>query len=243
MRISDWIVRLAIFLLAAIFLYLLVFVAYPQYKNIGNQQPDRPSVSETINSLDNGRDASLDAEDYDDDSFDGLSKVNDGVSAVGSIASGGVGAAKDALGKGADMIGDGAGAAKDAISSTSTAIKDRATEAIAGTPSVDDLASLKKEQAKVFEEGNTAKDDYSPSGSTPAGEYMVVAGTYRQMLNAENELKKLKKLGYENATIAKFNKSTYASLIVDRFSSSAAAYSYKKALEGQGLDVYVHKKR
>ena len=72
---------------------------------------------------------------------------------------------------------------------------------------------------------------------------MVVAGTFKQMINAEQALKKYKKMGYENATIAKFNNSAYASLIVDRFNSSSEAKSYASTLEKKGLEAYVHKKR
>jgi len=47
----------------------------------------------------------------------------------------------------------------------------------------------------------------------------------------------------ENATIGKFNNSAYASLIVDRFDSSAEAKRYVKSLKNKGIDAYVHKKR
>lgn len=253
MRTSDWIMRFLIFLLIGLFLYFLLFWAYPQYKAIDRQQPSRPSVSETLNQLDNGKEATLDAEDYEEgeEGADGstLSTLKKGAGAAGALVAAGAATAKDAINKGTETLGDGVGVAKDALSSTGSAIKNRADEALAGTPSIDDLVTLKEEQAKEFEEqeggsqgrsADSAVDSYS---STSNGIYMVVAGTYRQMINAENELKKLQKLGYNNASIAKFNNSTYASLIVDRFSSSSAAYKYKKDLIAKGMDVYVHKKR
>lgn len=249
MRTSDWIMRFLIFLLIGFFLYYLLFWAYPQYKSIDRQQPSRPSVSETLNQLDNGKEATLDAEDYEDEEEGkAFSTLKKGAGTAGALVAAGAATAKDAITRGAEKVGDGVGAAKDALSSTGNAIKERTDEAIAGTPSIDDLVTLKEEQAKEFEEqegGSQVRDNSSVDsyGSTSNGVFMVVAGTYRQMINAENELKKLQKLGYNNASIAKFNKSTYASLIVDRFDNSAAAYKYKKELLAKGMDVYVHKKR
>lgn len=257
MRTSDWIVRILIFLLIAVSLYLLAFFVYPEYMAIKHQKPNRPSVSETLNQLDNGKEATLDAEDYEEEEYDAVSKVKEGVAAAGAVVSSGAEATrkvigkgaeatKDALAKGTEAVGEGAEAAKGAFNSASKSVRERTKEAIASTPSIDDLVTLKEEKAKEFEanqQGSANVDVFNPSGSSSSGNYMIVAGTYRQMINAESELKKLKNLGYKNATIAKFNKSTYASLIVDRFTSSKEAYSYKKVLEGNGLDVYVHKKR
>ncbi len=255
MRASDWIMRLLIFLLIALFFYFLLFVAYPQYKSIEAQAPNRPSVSTTLDKLDNGREATLDEEDYEDSELErmgnsALSTIKDGATAAGTVVAEGATATKNAIGRGAETIGNtvegGVDAAKDAISTT----RDKAADALAGTPSIDDLVALKEEQAKAFEEqegGQGATTNSTTSlteyGSNPEGQYMVVAGTYRQMINAETELKKLKKLGYDNATIAKFNKSTYASLIVDRFASSSEAYKYMNTLKAKGMDVYVHRKR
>ena len=256
MRTSDWLMRLLIFLLIALFLYLVIFVAYPQYRSIEAQEPNRPSVSNTLDRLDNGKEATLDAEDYEDESEleqmgnSALSTIKEGAGAASAVVAAGASATKDALSKGADAVGNtvegGVDAAKDAIATA----KDKTSDALASTPSIDDLATLKEEQAKAFEEqeeGQGTSDDSAASveeyNSSPDGLYMVVAGTYRQMINAETELKKLKRQGYENATIAKFNKSTYASLIVDRFSSSAAAYKYMNTLKAKGMDVYVHRKR
>lgn len=249
MRTSDWLVRLFIFLLIGIFFYFLVFWAYPQYKSIDRQQPNRPSVSETINQLNNGKDATLSEEDYDDEGT--LSSLKEEAGKAGVIVANSANSAKDALASGVGTVGDKVGQAKEAISSAGGNLANKTREAIASTPSIDDLVTLKEEKAKEFEEGedesrggsDTSEGTVDSYSSASDGKYMVVAGTYRQMINAETELQKLKKLGYNNATIAKFNNSTYASLIVDRFASSSSAYKYMKTLKAKGLDVYVHKKR
>ena len=178
-----------------------------------------------------------------------LSTIKEGAGAAGAMVAAGANATKDAVSRGAEAVGNTVEDGVDATKGALTTAKDKTSDALASTPSIDDLVALKEEQAKAFEakeEGQetsnsgAAVDEY---GSSPDGRYMVVAGTYRQLINAETELKKLKKLGYDNATIAKFNNSTYASLIVDRFSSSSAAYKYMNTLKAKGLDVYVHRKR
>lgn len=117
--------------------------------------------------------------------------------------------------------------------------------------SADDLAALNaaKEQAAAeaeAAENATEEDDSAPTsyGSTSSnGRYLVVAGTFKQEINAQTQLKKFKQMGYENAEIGKFNKNAYASLVVERFATSAEAQRLVKSLKAKGIDCYVHKKR
>ncbi len=123
-------------------------------------------------------------------------------------------------------------------------------------PTIDDLADLNEAKAQAAAAAEAAAAgvvDGNNSGNTPSsfdnnssstnGNFLVVAGTFKQEINAEIQLKKFKQMGYVNAEIGKFNKSTYASLIVNRFSSSAAANSLVKSLKNKGIDAYVHEKR
>ena len=119
-------------------------------------------------------------------------------------------------------------------------------------PTVDDLVDLNATRGETGDGANANGGSSSGnSGSTPAtydnadadGKFLVVAGTFKQEINAEIQLKKFKKMGYNDAEIGKFNKSAYASLIVDRFTTSASANSLVKKLKSKGIDAYVHKKR
>jgi len=123
-------------------------------------------------------------------------------------------------------------------------------------PTIDDLADLNEAKAQAAAEAAAAEaaegDDGDSSSATPSsysssssanGKYLVVAGTFKQEANAEIQLKKFKKMGYDNAEIGKFNKSAYASLIVNRFTSSSEANRLVKALKNKGIDAYVHEKR
>lgn len=229
MRASDWIVRLIIAVLLGLFLYFFV-EAYRQIKAVDSQQPNRPSVASTMQKIDNGKAVILDAEDYDEEG------LNYDADKTISNVKGGINAATNAV--------------KDGIGSTGAAIKEKANKYIPTSPSINDLVASKEAEAKAREVSETKRvTKHVPTsapksyGSTANGEYMVVAGTFKQMINAEQALRKFKKMGYENSTIAKFNKSAYASLIVDRFNSSEEAKSYASTLKKKGLEAYVHKKR
>lgn len=229
MRISDWIIRLLMLVILGLFLYA-GFQSYQHYQNISKQQPNRPTVRETLDKIGNGQEATLDAEDLDDeDTYDlstdkAISTIKDGVNATGKAVKDGTGAAAAALKEGA------------------SAVADKAEKYIPTDPSINDLVALKEAEAKKMEAAQS-NGEVSSYNSSSNGNYLVVAGTFRQMINAEQELAKLKAKGYDNAYIAKFNKSTYASLIIDRFDSSASAKQYVKSLKQKGMEAYVHKKR
>ena len=259
MRSSNLINRLITIVLIGLFLYSL-FYAYQHYKTISTQQPNRPSVSQTLNEIGNGKAATLEAEDaYDEeDNYDlsadnAISAIKGGVNATGAVVAGGAAAAGAALKSGMDKTGGvivGSGdAIKEGLSNTGAAIQEKASKYIPTNPSINDLVALKEAQAQEMEESEARaatggnQNNVSTYSNNTNGAYLVVAGTFRQMINAEQELAKLKAKGYDNASIAKFNKSAYASLIVDRFDTSAEAKSYVKNLKNKGLDAYVHKKR
>ncbi len=264
---SNWINRIITIALFGLFAYFF-YNAYKHYKTVANQQPNRPSVSQTLNEIGNGKEATLEEEDaYDeDDNYDlsadkAISSIKEGVSSTGAAVAGGAAAAGAALKNGMDKTGSvivGSGEAiKEGVSNTGAALKEggaalkeKASKYIPTDPSINDLVALKEAEAQKMEESEArtnandgTQNNVTTYNSTAAGPYLVVAGTFRQMINAEQELAKLKKKGYDNASIAKFNNSAYASLIVDRFNTSSEAKQYVKSLKNKGMDAYVHKKR
>jgi len=157
-------------------------------------------------------------------------------------------AAGAALKNGMDKTGSVIVGSGEAIKEGGAALKEKASKYIPTDPSINDLVALKEAEAQKMEESearsaNGSQNNVATYNSNANGAYLVVAGTFRQMINAEQELAKLKAKGYDNASIAKFNNSAYASLIVDRFDNSAEAKQYVKSLKNKGMDAYVHKKR
>ncbi|MEM1322897.1 MAG: hypothetical protein AAGG75_21710 [Bacteroidota bacterium] len=83
------------------------------------------------------------------------------------------------------------------------------------------------------------------AGSSPSdGDFLVLAGTFISQPNAEREVSRLKKMGYNNAEIVEFDFSEYHTVCVDRKSTEREANTIKRALINQHeIEAYVHKKR
>lgn len=85
----------------------------------------------------------------------------------------------------------------------------------------------------------TRESTISPEG----GRYLVLAGTYRQMANAERALRNMKSKGYTNARIELFDKGTYAVILVDRFDDIQKARELQRRLKGDGIEAYIKLKQ
>ena len=105
-----------------------------------------------------------------------------------------------------------------------------------------------EDESDLEEEDNTEEeiaerkvpDSFSNDG---LGAFMVLAGSYTVKQNAEIEASRLRKKGYDNASVELFNRGKYASVLVDRFESEADAKALAKKLKEGGLEAFVLKKR
>ena len=127
------------------------------------------------------------------------------------------------------------------VNGTATASTDNETATSeANTDNIDDSSSK-----EVNDADSNANDDNatsSPSNSK-SGEYYVIAGSFSLMHNAENFAAQLQRKGYPNAQVSKFNRGKFASVIVDRFTTSASASALVKELKAKGIDSYLQRKR
>jgi cell division protein FtsN len=73
--------------------------------------------------------------------------------------------------------------------------------------------------------------------AAPAGKYMVIAGSYKEMRFAKEMLAKIRKMGYRKARIEKFNRGTYATVLVDRFYSEKPARKMVADLKFNAVDA------
>lgn len=87
------------------------------------------------------------------------------------------------------------------------------------------------------------KTPTAPARVSSGGEYMVLAGSFRETVNAEAMLAKVKKMGYDEATVERFDRGTYAVVLVNRFDTYSEASALVKTLSGKGVDATVYKKR
>jgi cell division protein FtsN len=83
----------------------------------------------------------------------------------------------------------------------------------------------------------------SRSTSSSEGNYLVIAGSFKSKTNAENQVKRLHKLGYNDASVESFNNGALAVALVDRFSSQSDAQALKQELEAKGVEAIVKKKQ
>lgn len=128
---------------------------------------------------------------------------------------------------------------------TTSVPADKSETSASETDAEDDLADAGKsstgKNSSTKPSGTTSTDD-DIQASASKGKFMVLAGSFKQMASAEAQLKKLKKLGYDNARIEPFNRGAYAVVLVDRFGNMADAEKLVKELSGDGIKSYVKTK-
>ena len=72
---------------------------------------------------------------------------------------------------------------------------------------------------------------------------MVLAGSYRQRVNADNQVARLRKMGYNSAEVSLFDRGSYAVVLVDRFSTYGDAKRLVNELAAKGVDAIVDEKK
>jgi cell division septation protein DedD len=85
----------------------------------------------------------------------------------------------------------------------------------------------------------TQSETIVPGDTYSEGKYMVIAGTFRQMANADRMVSRLRKMGYNETRISKFDRGKYAVALVNRFSSLNSARQLERDLESKGIDAEV----
>jgi cell division protein FtsN len=117
-------------------------------------------------------------------------------------------------------------------------------EGYAGTESAEDDFSSDYDESPA----STAPAATQPATTTetaPAttayaeGQYMVIAGTFRQRANAERMVSRLKGMGYAQTRVELFNRGRFAVALVNRFSSLTSARQLERELEAKGIEAEV----
>ena len=92
-------------------------------------------------------------------------------------------------------------------------------------------------------EGSSASSRSVAPPLGAGGDFMVIAGSFSIMENAEKFAGELQSKGYGEARVHKFNKGKFASVIVDRFEDSASASELVKELKAKGIESYLQRKK
>lgn len=83
----------------------------------------------------------------------------------------------------------------------------------------------------------------STRSSVRVGDYMVLAGSFKDESNAERQAQKLRSLGYSDTRVERFNRGAYAVVLVNRFSDMGRARDLSKELASRGVDSFVKQKQ
>jgi len=121
---------------------------------------------------------------------------------------------------------------------TSTAAEKTESSA-SNAPAEDDVEeAVKTATGSNSSSGNSATDG-TEKATYANGKYMVIAGSFAQKAFAEQHVKKLTKLGYNNAHVEIFDRGKYAVVLVDRFGNMAEAERLVKKLSADSVKSYV----
>lgn len=104
----------------------------------------------------------------------------------------------------------------------------------------DPLSSTTPEKIVAIDEPSTPIETKSVDTGDSNGRYMVIAGSYLIQDNAERMQRRLRALGYDNASIVVFDLSQYHSVIASRFNDYNKALRVSNELKRRGIDCYVH---
>ncbi|MEO6191048.1 MAG: SPOR domain-containing protein [Saprospiraceae bacterium] len=105
--------------------------------------------------------------------------------------------------------------------------------------------AVAKKQSKVSPK-SSVKESTKSNGTTAAssnnhGHYYVVSGSFLVPSNADNQVAKLKKLGFFNAMKKVFNNSSSYSAIAGQYESEAAAKATLSKLKAKGEAAFIKK--
>lgn len=96
------------------------------------------------------------------------------------------------------------------------------------------------------EEDNAApeEDENEDFQGAEVGDYMVLAGAFRILQNAENQAKNINSFSCcSKARVSLFNRGAFATVLVDRFDNQAEAQNLVDELTDEGIEAIVQKKR
>lgn len=80
-------------------------------------------------------------------------------------------------------------------------------------------------------------------GATHKDGYFVIAGTFRQVINARTRVKELQRAGFSSTEMSKFDRGTYAVALVGRSEEYDEAAELAERVRAAGFEAKVYEKR
>lgn len=122
----------------------------------------------------------------------------------------------------------------------------------ANAPSQEELAAATSSEPQFpededlgneWENSQVAREAAAEALPAATDSYIVLAGSFRQLINAEAQVKKLKRAGFADSEVSKSNNGAFAVAFVGRRPSRAAAESLLAQLKTKGFDARVVKEK
>lgn len=120
-----------------------------------------------------------------------------------------------------------------------------------GTLVEEEEGSAEEEESPTQDTESIAAQEKEPAEEVPAsfdtetaaaGDFMVLAGSFKQKANAEAQVRRLKQLGFDDARVASFNGGSLAVALVGRFTDAKSANKLATEVEAKGIDAFVKRK-
>lgn len=81
------------------------------------------------------------------------------------------------------------------------------------------------------------------SNGSGGGDFFVIAGTFRQEINARTRVRSLQNAGFRDTSLEIFDRGTYAVALVDHTDSYGEAEDLARRVRKAGFEVEVYRKR
>ncbi len=83
----------------------------------------------------------------------------------------------------------------------------------------------------------------TPATGSSSGRYLVIAGSFRQLINARERVENLKKSGFPDSRLEKFNRGTFAVALAGQSDSYQTASGMADKIRAAGFEARVMRRR
>lgn len=107
--------------------------------------------------------------------------------------------------------------------------------------------STPTETPQLAESDPSTKTEEVPTSfdndASAEGNFLVLAGSFKQKANAEAQVRRLKRMGFDQARVANFNGGALAVALVGRYDDYDEATKLANQVEAKGIDAFVKRKK
>ncbi|PPK87785.1 sporulation related protein [Neolewinella xylanilytica] len=111
-----------------------------------------------------------------------------------------------------------------------------------GQADTDPMENMQPKRFQDLVPANSRDSSVTAMGSAGVN-FLVIAGAFRQEINARTRIRNLREAGFSRTTLENFDRGTYAVALVDRTGSYGEATEMADRVRQAGFEVEVYRKR